>query len=71
MSYAGERTIHDADSHVMEWPEWLLDHADPDVRPRMAPLFVASVKPGEDSFIEQQRRQSGPCCGSQTNHRAA
>lgn len=59
MPYAEGRTIHDADSHIMEWPEWLLAYADPDVRPRMAPLFVASVKPGEDSFIEQLRRRHG------------
>lgn len=57
MPYAEGRTIHDADSHLMEWPEWLLSYADPDVRPRMAPLFVASVKPGEESFIEPLRRR--------------
>jgi len=57
MPYAEGRTIHDADSHIMEWPEWLLEHADPAIRPRMAPLFVASVKPGEETFIEQQRRR--------------
>jgi predicted TIM-barrel fold metal-dependent hydrolase len=57
MPYAEGRTIHDADSHVMEWPEWLLAYADPDVRPRMAPLFVASVTPGEETFIAHLRRR--------------
>jgi predicted TIM-barrel fold metal-dependent hydrolase len=57
MPYAEGRTIHDADSHLMEWPEWLMGYADPDVRERMKPLFVASVKPGEETFIEQQRRR--------------
>jgi predicted TIM-barrel fold metal-dependent hydrolase len=57
MPYAGARTIHDADSHLMEWPEWLLEYADPAIRPRMAPLFVAAVKPGEETFIAQLRRR--------------
>src|SRR5580700_5163801 len=29
MSYAGERLIHDADSHLMELPDFLSGHADP------------------------------------------
>lgn len=49
--------IHDADSHVMETPDWLVPYADPDVRPRLQPLYVSSVKPGEDSLIEQFRKQ--------------
>ena len=51
------RTIHDADSHVMETPTWLEPWAEPYVAERMQPLFVASVKPGEESFIEQLRRE--------------
>lgn len=49
--------IHDADSHVMETPDWLVPYADPDVRPRLKPLYVSSVKPGEDDLIEQFRKQ--------------
>jgi uncharacterized protein len=30
--------VHDADAHIMEPPTWLRDHADPDVRERIAPL---------------------------------
>lgn len=51
------RTIHDADSHVMETPTWLEPWAEPYVAERMQPLFVASVKPGEESFIEQLRHE--------------
>jgi predicted TIM-barrel fold metal-dependent hydrolase len=51
------RTIHDADSHCMETPDWLEPWAEPYVKERMQPLFVASVKPGEESFIEELRRQ--------------
>ena len=31
-TYAGDRVVHDADSHLMESPSWLGDHADPAVR---------------------------------------
>lgn len=32
------RVVHDADAHIMETPTWLRDHADPDIRERIAPL---------------------------------
>jgi hypothetical protein len=35
MSYATGRTIHDADSHVMETPDWLVPYADPGIRERL------------------------------------
>jgi predicted TIM-barrel fold metal-dependent hydrolase len=57
MPYAEGRTFHDADSHVMETPDWLVPYADPPVRERMRPLFVATVKPGEESMIEGLRRR--------------
>jgi uncharacterized protein len=31
-----DRRAHDADAHIMEPPTWLRDHADPDVRDRIA-----------------------------------
>jgi predicted TIM-barrel fold metal-dependent hydrolase len=55
--YAAGRVFHDADSHVMETPDWLFPYADPGVRERMRPLYVATVKPGEESFIEELRRR--------------
>ncbi|MGH7821596.1 MAG: amidohydrolase family protein, partial [Candidatus Binatia bacterium] len=55
MTYAEGRAIHDADSHVMETPEWLLPYADPSVRARMKPLHLTGVKPGEERFIEELR----------------
>ena len=30
--------VHDADAHVMETPNWLRDHADPEIRDRMSAL---------------------------------
>jgi len=57
--YAEGRVFHDADSHVMETPDWLVPYADRPVRERMRPLFVATVKPGEESFIDELRRRHG------------
>jgi predicted TIM-barrel fold metal-dependent hydrolase len=57
MSYAAGRRIHDADSHVMETPDWLEPFADAYVRERMKPIYVATVKPGEETFIDELRRR--------------
>ncbi len=50
MPYA-HRPIHDADAHFMETPGWFHDFADPDVREKLPPVFVASVAPGEERLI--------------------
>ena len=50
MPYA-HRPIHDADAHFMETPDWFSAFADPDVRRKLPPVFVASVKPGEERMI--------------------
>lgn len=57
MAYAEGRTYHDADSHIMETPDWIVPYADPDVRPRLRPLYVSTVKPGEEDLIEVVRRR--------------
>lgn len=54
MPYA-HRPIHDADAHVMETPDWLRDHADPEWRERIPPVYVATVKPGEEKMIDRLR----------------
>jgi predicted TIM-barrel fold metal-dependent hydrolase len=38
MTYAGGRRIVDADSHLMEWPGFLTDHADAAIRDALPPL---------------------------------
>ncbi len=53
--YAQGRVYHDADAHVMETPDWLVPWADPYVRERMRPLYVSTVKPGEERFIDRLR----------------
>ena len=35
MAYISDRVAHDADAHIMEPPNWLRDHADPDIRDRI------------------------------------
>jgi uncharacterized protein len=61
MPYAEGRTFHDADSHVMETPHWLVPYADPGVRERLRPIFLSAVKPGEQTFIDEiDRRRHDP-----------
>ena len=48
---------HDADSHVMETPDFLLNFADPAVRGRMKPLFITAVKPGEADMLDEFRKR--------------
>ena len=50
MPYAEGRTYHDADSHVVETPDWFFGFADPVIRDRMEALYVSTVKPGEELF---------------------
>jgi predicted TIM-barrel fold metal-dependent hydrolase len=55
--YAQGRVYHDADAHIMESPDWLIQRADPGVRDRIGPVFVGSVRPGEDRLVEHWRRK--------------
>jgi len=57
MPYAEGRIYHDADAHIMETPDWIVPYADPAVRPRLRPLYVSTVKPGEENLIDVVRRK--------------
>lgn len=46
------RIIHDADSHLMESPDWFVPYADAGIRERMKPLFQANVGPDTSFDIE-------------------
>src|SRR4051794_9447014 len=50
MTYAGGRLIHDADSHLMEMPDFLTAHADPGARalmPALESLATGQFNPGD------------------------
>ena len=49
--------IHDADAHIVETPDWLFPYADPGLRSQLKPLYVSSVKPGEDDLIDHYRQK--------------
>jgi len=38
MTYAAGRRLFDADSHIMELPDFLVNHADPGIRDRLPPI---------------------------------
>ena len=59
MSYADGRVIHDADSHVVETPDFFIAYADSDLRGRMEQLFVGRVRPGEEQLIDRARQRQG------------
>ena len=54
MPYA-HRPMHDADSHVMETPDWLHPWADPAIREKLPPIYVATVRPGEERMLDTFR----------------
>ena len=56
MPYIEGRTVHDADAHVVETPDWLQPFADPGIRERIPPLYLSTVRPGEETMIEKMRR---------------
>ena len=51
MPYIENRSVHDADAHVVETPDWLHAYADPAVRARLPQLYLSTVKPGEETMI--------------------
>jgi len=59
--YAEGRVIHDADSHLVETPDFLVPFADAAIRAQMKPLYVSTVKPGEENSIDAIRaRRNDP-----------
>lgn len=52
MTYASTRTMLDADSHIMETPDWIERHADPAIRSRLIPLGLSKAGTATHGFIE-------------------
>jgi len=60
MTYAGERLVFDADSHVMELPGWLEQHADAATREGLRPLALGGAGALADKAVaEAQQRGDG------------
>jgi hypothetical protein len=61
MPYATGRTFYDADSHVMELPEWLPSYADPAFRDRIRPYSIGGTGRVDvaEQMIARGRRRAG------------
>ena len=61
MPYAEGRLFYDADSHVMETPEWLPAYADPAFRDRIRPFSLGSTGTTDRvrQMIERGKRRAG------------
>jgi uncharacterized protein len=61
MPYASGRAYYDADSHLMETPEWLPSYADPAFRDRIEPFSLGSTGTQQvvGAMIERGRRRAG------------
>ena len=60
MTYAGERVIFDADSHLMELPDFLSRHADPEVRDLLPAFDQESLKVEGVRFAEGMLPERNP-----------
>ncbi len=61
MPYAEGRIYHDADSHIMEPPDWLFPYADETTRSKMESLYQATLAPGEhDEMADHLALQGDP-----------
>ena len=74
MTYAGDRILYDADTHIMELPDFLRKYADPDIREEL-PLvdYGRSLVTDEEVAVivdngsrhsddHRSERDSGPWC---------
>ena len=60
MVYAHRKEIYDADSHMMETPDWISNYADPKIRPHLEPFVggrkraLAEIKQAINDFESRQ-----------------
>ena len=61
MTYVGDRVVFDADSHVMELPDWLPSFADQGLRERLRPLALGGAGVLAERAVGEaaERKQSG------------
>src|SRR5215470_6606020 len=61
MPYAEGRTFYDADSHLMELGDWLVQYADPGLRDRIRPLYLGAAGAlAEQAVAEATARRGDP-----------
>jgi uncharacterized protein len=58
-TYAAGRTYHDADSHLMELPDWLERYADPEVREHIRPLYLGGAGALAAQAVEDASHRRG------------
>jgi uncharacterized protein len=69
MSYATGRIYCDADSHIMETPDWVTRHADPSIREKLLPLGLAKAGKATHDYINSQiERLKDPVKTAQISH---
>jgi uncharacterized protein len=57
MVYAQGRTMYDADSHLMELSDWLVQYADPGIRDRIRPLALGGAGALADEAVRAAERR--------------
>jgi uncharacterized protein len=70
MTYAGDRVILDADSHVMELTDFLNDFIDPDHAPRLRRRGLEALSPRlDDAVAKAEARRSDPNVAARAEER--
>jgi len=59
MAYAEGRTYYDADSHLMELSDWLVQYADPGIRERIRPLYLGGAGALADKAVKDAETRRG------------
>jgi predicted TIM-barrel fold metal-dependent hydrolase len=58
-TYADGRRICDADSHLMELPDWLPSYADPQIRDRIRPLYLGGAGALAEDAVNKAEARKG------------
>src|SRR5215213_2808106 len=70
MTYAGDRTILDADSHVMELADFLDEHIEPQARDRLRRQGMEALRPVLDTAVARAgERRSDPAVAAMAEER--
>ena len=59
MPYATGRTYFDADSHLMELSDWLVQYADPGVREKIRPLYLGGAGALAEQAVKEAEARRG------------